>query len=236
VQRVEAQSMSADEASEYTKKLMALGYLSGAEARPLAPTGGDRPGMTEGAWNNLGLFENDSRKNAAAARRAFEKALELRPDYHSPMFNLAVLSRKQKRFDEAEDWLYRALAAGHPDAEGTLSNWAYYYQTEGHPGPERHLLERAAREFPKSERLARELSLARFRAKDCEGALEAVEALEPTTRDPDTLNALGLYRTCLGRREEAIALFRRSLEIKPGQPGVMESLRMLGAPAAPPGS
>ncbi|MGH9367555.1 MAG: alkaline phosphatase family protein, partial [Thermoanaerobaculia bacterium] len=40
VRRVEAEKISAEEASEYTKKLLALGYLSGSEARPLAPSGG----------------------------------------------------------------------------------------------------------------------------------------------------------------------------------------------------
>jgi hypothetical protein len=51
------------------------------------------------------------------------------------------------------------------------------------------------------------------------------------------LNALGLFRTCLGRTQEAIALFERSLEIKPGQPGVIRSLKMLRTDkATPPGS
>ena len=56
VRRLAAEQMSEKEASEYAKKLMALGYLSGSEPGKLAPTGGDRPGMTEGAWNNLGLY------------------------------------------------------------------------------------------------------------------------------------------------------------------------------------
>ena len=54
--------MSAAEASEYAKKLLALGYLSASEASPLAAPGGDRPGMTECAWNNLGLYFRDSLK------------------------------------------------------------------------------------------------------------------------------------------------------------------------------
>ncbi|HEY7574446.1 MAG TPA: tetratricopeptide repeat protein, partial [Thermoanaerobaculia bacterium] len=236
VTRAPAVAMSAEEASEYTRKLLALGYLSGAQAQPLAPSGGDRPGMTEGAWNNLGLYENESRKNPDAARQAFRKSLELSPGYHSPMFNLGVLSRRQGRFEEAEDWLFKAIAAGHPDPEGTIANWAFYYQENGRPVPEKRLLERGVREFPQSERLARELGLARFRGKDCAGALEAVQKLESSTRDPDTLNALGLFRVCLGRPDEAIAFFRRSLEIKPGQQGVIESLRMLRAPGGNPGS
>ena len=97
VRRVAADEMSPAQASEYTKKLLALGYLSGSEARPLAPTGGAEPGMTEGAWNNLGLYERETSGNLAAARVAFDKALALRPDYHSPMFNLAVLDRIARR-------------------------------------------------------------------------------------------------------------------------------------------
>jgi predicted AlkP superfamily phosphohydrolase/phosphomutase/Flp pilus assembly protein TadD len=237
VRRVATEPTTGEQANEYTKKLLALGYLSRSEARPLLPTGGEKPGLTEGAWNNLGLFERDSRRDLARAREAFERSLKLRPDYHSPMFNLAVLYREQKKFERAEDWLFRSLAAGHADPEGTVANWALIYREQGREAPERRLLERAVRRFPGNERLARELGLARFRAKDCGGAEAAVAALESATRDPDTLNALGLFRTCLGRTQEAIALFERSLEIKPGQPGVIRSLKMLRTDkATPPGS
>ncbi len=236
VRRMAAEPMSAEQASEYTKKLLALGYLSGSEARPLAPVGGDAPGLTEGAWNNLGLFEREVRKDSARARASFEKSLELRPDYHSPMFNLAVLYRNEKQFEKAEDWLFRSLAAGHADPEGTVENWAMLYRTDRAVGPEKHLLERAARQYPGSERIARELSLARFRAKDCTGADAALATVASTTNDPDTLNALALFRTCLGRREEAIVLFERSLAVKPGQPGVIHSLGMLRGDKSPPGS
>jgi len=236
VRRVAAAAMSSEQASEYTKKLMALGYLSGSEARPLAPAGGDRPGLTEGAWNNLGLYDREVRKDFAAARAAFEKSLELRPDYHSPMFNLGVLYRNEKQYAKGEDWLFKSLAAGHADPEGTIENWARVLQIEGATAPERHVLERGVAQYPSSERLARDLSLARFRARDCPGAEAALAALGPTTNDPDTLNALALARTCLGRRDEAISLFERSLAIKPGQQGVIHSLRMLRGETAPPGS
>lgn len=236
VRRVASQPMTPEQASEYTKKLLALGYLSGSEARPLEPVGGDAPGMTEGAWNNLGLFERESRKDPTRAREAFEKSLALRPDYHSPMFNLAVLYREQKRFEKAEDWLFRSIAAGHADPEGTIANWAMLYRADGRAAAERRLLERATRQYPGNERLARDLGLARFRAKDCAGAEAALGGIAAQTADPDTLNALGLFRTCLGRTQEAIALFERSLTIKPDQPGVIQSLRMLRGEKAPPGS
>ncbi|HTO86659.1 MAG TPA: alkaline phosphatase family protein [Thermoanaerobaculia bacterium] len=236
VRRVAGEPVSPEQANEYAKKLLALGYLSGSEARPLAPTGGDSPGMTEGAWNNLGLYERDSHKDSARARQAFEKALALRPDYHSPMFNLAVLYRESKDFGRAEDWLFRSLAAGHPDPEGTISGWALLFRTDGRASQERHLLERGCRQYPQSERLSRELALARFRTKDCIGAEAALASVAPQTQDPETLNAMALFRTCLGHKEEAIALLERSLAIKPAQPGVVASLRLLRGEKGPPGS
>ncbi len=128
VRRVPAEQMSDAEKSEYTKKLLALGYLSGSEARPLAPTGGERPGMTEGAWNNLGLYERETLGDLRSAREAFEKALALRPGYHSPMFNLAILYRTQKDNARARDWLFRSFAAGHADPEGTVLGWVNWYE------------------------------------------------------------------------------------------------------------
>lgn len=50
---------------------------------------------------------------------------------------------------------------------------------------------------------------------------------EGATTEPGTLNALGLFQTCLGRREEAVKLFERSLALKPDQPTVVESLRVV---------
>ena len=40
-------ALSEKEASDYAKKLIALGYLSGGEPGRLSPSGGDRPGLTE---------------------------------------------------------------------------------------------------------------------------------------------------------------------------------------------
>ena len=74
VRRLAAEQMSEKEASEYAKKLMALGYLSGGEPGKLAPSGGDRPGMTEGAWNNLGLYlSRNGKPNAARAEEAYRR-------------------------------------------------------------------------------------------------------------------------------------------------------------------
>ena len=227
VRRVQAEAMSDKDADEYAKNLRNLGYLSGSEPTKLAPTGGSRPGLTDGGWNNLGVYLRENSKDLKAAEAAFRKALELRPGYASPQFNLAVLCRSRGQDPEAIDWLFRSLAAGHADPEGTVLRWFGEYDDAGKTARAREVLERGTGAYPADERIGRELGLVRFEAKDCEGALVAVERFEPSTRDPDTLNALALFKTCLGRRDEALALFQKSLRIKPGQPGVQQSLNLL---------
>jgi hypothetical protein len=227
VRRVPADQMSDAEKSEYTKKLLALGYLSGSEAKPLAPTGGDRPGMTEGAWNNLGLYERETVGDLPAARQAFEQALALRPAYHSPMFNLAILYRTQKDGARARDWLFKSFAAGHADPRGTVLGWVNWYEEKAMPAEAMALLERAAREMPQDEVVARTLGLYRFKRRDCPGALAAAGPFEQKTSDPTTLNSLALFETCLGKRQDAIVLLERSLSLNPDQPGAIQSLKIL---------
>ena len=229
VRRLAAEPMSEQEASEYTKKLLALGYLSGGEPGKLAPSGGDRPGMTEGAWNNLGLYlsVNRDREDFPTAEKAYRKALELRPDYHSPQYNLAVLERHKGDDRKALEWLFRSFDAGHPDPQGTVLDWSAQYASQKKTAPERDLLEKAAAKYPHAEPIARRLALFLFQAHDCGGASVAIARFAPTTQDPDTLNVLALLSTCLGRPDEAIAFFQRSLEIKPDQPGAIRSLDLL---------
>ena len=227
VRRVPAQQMSEAEKSEYTKKLLALGYLSGSEAQPLAPTGGDKPGMTEGAWNNLGLYERETIGDLAAAKQAFEKALELRPGYHSPMFNLAILYRQQKDYARAREWLFKSFAAGHADPQGTLLGWINWYEEHGARGEIGPLLEAAVSASPDNEGYARMLGLSRFRRKDCPGAWQALGPFAEKTSDPTTLNTAALIQTCLGRRDDAILLLEKSLSLNPDQPGAIQSLKIL---------
>jgi predicted AlkP superfamily phosphohydrolase/phosphomutase/Flp pilus assembly protein TadD len=228
VRRVSGAPASGEEASEYAKKLRALGYLTGGETRPVAPAGGDRPGMTEGGWNNLGVYLREEVHDLPAAESALRKALELRPDYASPIFNLAILYRMKGEDAKAIEWLYRSLDAGHAEPERTVANWVAEYEEKNKTGPAITLLERAMAKFPDDEPFARELGLLRFRARrDCPGAFAALSRFEAKTTDTDTLNALGLFQTCLGRRREAVALFERSLALKPDQPAVIQSLTIV---------
>ena len=227
VRRVAAQNMSEKEASEYAKSLRALGYLSGGEPEKLTASGGASPGVTEGGWNNLGVFLRENTKNLGGAEAAFEKALALRPTYASPQFNLAVLYRQRGDDRKAIDWLFRSLEAGHADPEGTLLLWSAEYRDRGKRVLAGSVLERGHRQYPASESLARDLALHRFQSKDCPGAWDAVGGFESSTQTPQTLNALALFKTCLGRRDDAVNLFQKSLAIQPDQPGVVQSIHVL---------
>jgi tetratricopeptide (TPR) repeat protein len=227
VRRLPAQEVSAEQATEYTKKLLALGYLSPSQAKPLAPTGGDRPGLTEGAWNNLGVYYRETARSLSAAKEAFEKSLALSPDYYSPMFNLAVLFREKGDFKSAEEWLFRSLSALKSDPEPAVAGWAREYEKGGKAGAAKSLLERAARAYPDREGVARELAMLRYRARDCAGAIAALSRFEPATKDPRTLNGLALFETCLVHKEAVIRLLERSLALDPNQPDVSRTLSVL---------
>ncbi|MGE5278993.1 MAG: alkaline phosphatase family protein [Acidobacteriota bacterium] len=227
VRRVATAALSAEQSSEYAKKLLALGYLSPGETRPLSASPGDRPGMTEGAWNNLGMYYRETKKDLAAARSAFEESLRLRPDYYSPMFNLAVLFREKGETRAAEEWLFRSLAALESDPSAAIAGWARDYQREGKPAAASSLLERAAKTYPDNEIVARERARSLYRGKDCRGAVEALSRFEATTTDPRTLNDLALFETCLADREAVIRLLEKSLALKPDQPEIARSLEVV---------
>jgi predicted AlkP superfamily phosphohydrolase/phosphomutase/tetratricopeptide (TPR) repeat protein len=231
VQRLAAERMSEKEASEYAKKLMALGYLSGSEPGKLAPSGGDRPGLTELGWQNLGLYflNLGGASNLASAEAAFNESLRLRANSATPRFNLALLHRIRGQDRLAIDGLFQAIAAGQPSPEREVLDWALFYNLKGKSAEEREILERGAAKYPASEDIQRAAALMYYRTKDCRRGDAVLSHFEAATEDTQTLNALALIRACLGRKNDAIALFRRSLAIAPNQKGVIESLEVLQA-------
>ena len=224
VRRLAAAPVSPEAASDYARKLIALGYLSGADTQPVAAPGGVSPGLTEGAWNNLGVFLRDTRHEPRRAREAFERALALRPDYPAALFNVAVLERAAGRDAAAVDLLLRSVRALNSDPAPAVTAWAREYERTGKTKAARSLLEAAAREHPGSEEIGRSLAVLHQRSGDCGKALEVLSPFGGTTRRPRTLNALALVQTCLGNRVEVVRLLARSLALDPNQPEVARAL------------
>jgi predicted AlkP superfamily phosphohydrolase/phosphomutase/Flp pilus assembly protein TadD len=225
VRRVSARESSQAESDEYVRKLIALGYISASDTRPLAPSGGDRPGMTEGAWNNLGVYLRDTRSDLAGAQAAFQKALALRSDYYSALFNMAVLARARGDEKAAQGWLFRSITSAGGDPAPAVLEWARDSEKRGDARAAQTVLEKARRAYPTNEDIARALAMRLFRDRDCAQGLTALSRFEDQTKNPSTFNVLALLQTCLGNRPEVVRLLRRSLEINPNQPEVSRSLR-----------
>jgi Tfp pilus assembly protein PilF/arylsulfatase A-like enzyme len=227
VRRLAAAGPSPAERSEYAAKLRALGYLTGSESRTASVLPkGPGPGRTEGAWNNLGLFQREA-GDLEDAERSFRQALRTRPDYAPPMFNLAVLERTRGNWDSATDCLFRSLQAGHSEPEETLLQWVFLADQARRGSIAHALLVGGIERYPSSEKLALALARRRFEANDCQGALSALNAFTQMG-GRDTLNLLGLSELCLERGDEARRYLERSLSLDPAQPPIREALRMMG--------
>jgi len=181
--------------------------------------------MTEGAWNNLGLYERETAADLRAAREAFEKSLALRPTYHSPMFNLAILYRAQKDGARARDWLFGRLPPGTriPGDSAGLVNW---YEDKGLSSDALALLERAAREMPGTRPWPGRSASTASSGRTAPGPSRpwAFRAEDFRSRHPELPGSLpDLPR----KRQDAIVLLERSLSLKPDQPGAIQSLNIL---------
>jgi Flp pilus assembly protein TadD len=181
--------------------------------------------MTEGAWNNLGVYLRDTRRAFPAAQTAFEESLALRPDYYSALFNMAVLERARGNDKAAEKWLFRSISALGGDPAPAVLEWARESEKNGNPRAARSVLEKARHTYPSNEEISRALGMRLFRDRNCAEGLSQLSPFEDQTTNPSTLNVLALLQTCLENRPEVVRLLRRSLELQPNQPDVARSLR-----------
>ncbi len=224
VETVASASVDREQAAEYTKKLVALGYISAKESAEQKTAARTSAGLTKGAWNNLGIYRRFSLHDDRGAREAWEESLKLDPGYHSPLFNIATLERDRGRFDEATRWLMKSLAAGQPEPEATVERWAGEFEKRGGAGLA--LLKAVHQAYPQSEPYARNYALLLSRKNRCREAHDVIELLE-TSNQPQTLNVAGVVEACLDRPDRVRTLFTRSLEIDPNQPRVREALAAL---------
>src|SRR5207245_4187234 len=105
----------------------------------------------------LVVYYRETGKDLPAARKAFEKALELAPGYYSAMFNMAVVERSRGDTKSAEEWLLRSLAALNADPAAAVSSWAHEYEKTGRAAGARTLLECVARAYPERAGVGRDI-------------------------------------------------------------------------------
>jgi Flp pilus assembly protein TadD len=220
-----APAATAASASEEIAKLKALGYIGSAESTGPRPAGATST-KTAGAYNNAGLIlKHDNR--IADSIASFHEALKLDPNLASAAWNLSdLLFSRNENLAEADDLLLRALQNGLPEAPKYAIERAIKYQRSGHIDRSLKLMEGAVAK--KSDDAELRMFRGRYRVDqhDCAGALEDFQAAEQLApNDPVAWASAGLAQVCLGRRADAEASFRRSLEINPNQPVLRKFLQ-----------
>ena len=227
-------------ADEFTKKLISLGYLSGADAPRVETDAAPAAGLeTAMGLSNVGTFLR-LRGKPGDSILWYRKALELGPKAPKVWINVSEAYFALGRWREADDAFLAALRNGYHDPDGAVERRASAYRQLAARSPAAasqrlSFLGAAAAALPGSARAKRALGDALFQARDCAGAeaaFGAAVALEEG--DVTSRNGLGLSLFCQGRPAEARRELVRSLAIKPDQPEIRKALAMIdGAPAAP---
>jgi len=238
VERLVPEERPAEEkrvADEFTKKLISLGYLTGAEASHVESASAPRTGLeTAIGLSNIGTFLEERGKTADSIAW-YRKAVSLNPTSPGIRMNLSEAYFKLGKWPEADEALLTALRNGYNDPEGAVERRAAAYRQRAARSPAaaaRRLsfLKEAAAALPESVRTKRALGDALLQAKDCAGAATAfAAAVARESGDVMSRNGLGFSLICQGRLAEARRELLNSLAIKPDQPEIREALAILDA-------
>lgn len=221
-------------ADEFTKQLVSLGYLTGAEAAHVESSG-PRPGLeTPMGLSNLGTFLR-KRGKARESIGWYRKALELDPASPKAWMNLSEAHFALGSWRDADAALLTALERGYHDPEGAVERRAAAYKQRAARSPavaaqRLAFVKAASAALPRSARAKRALGDALIESKDCAGAEAAFgEAVAREEGDVVSRNGLGLALFCQGRLAEARRELSRSLALKPDQPEIRSALAAIDA-------
>jgi tetratricopeptide (TPR) repeat protein len=215
---------------EFTKKLISLGYLTGAEAAAVDARPPERAGTeTAGTFQNIATFLR-ARGKVKEALPWYRKALEVNPKAPTALFNYSVTLQILDRWDESDDALLAALKNGYHDPEVAVYRRVSSYTERAAKDPKSRpqlvrFLRKAVDTFPENARYRSSLGKALFEVKDCAASQAIFRDL--TARNPgdtEALNLMELTSWCLGDLPAAREYFSRSLAANPNQPVVREGL------------
>lgn len=222
-------------ADEFTKKLISLGYLTGAEASHVESTAAPLAGReTAMGLANLGTFLR-LRGKPADSIPWYRRALDMNPAAPKVWIQLSEAYFALGKWPEADDTFLRALQNGYHDPEGAVERRAAAYGKQAAHSPAAgarriSFLKAAAAALPESVRTKRALGDALFKTRDCEGAAVAfADAVARDGNDVTSRNGLGLALFCQGRLAEARRELTRSLALKPDQPEIRSAIALIDA-------
>ena len=162
-------------------------------------------------------------KNYAESARMASDALARFPGNLDLVFRKGAALERAGRLEEAATVFEEVLKA-RPDDAQTLNYLGYMYAEHGvHLAQARKLIERAVELDPQNGAYLDSLGWVRFRQNDLDGAKAALlRAAERMPSDPTVQEHLGDIQAKLGRKSEAVALWRKSLSLAPDEPEKIE--------------
>ncbi len=244
VERLVPDERAAEEkqvADEFTKRLIALGYLTGAEASHVESAAATPTSLeTAMGLTNVGTFLR-SRGKPAESVSWYKKALALNAASPKAWSNLSEAYFALDRWPEADEALLTALKCGYHDPDGAIERRSAAYEKRAARSPAAAarrvaFLRAAVAARPESVAAKRALGDALFRSRDCTGAAAAfADAIARQPDDVTSRNGLGLSLFCQGRLAEARRVLTESLRMEPDQPQIRTALAMIeAAGGAPP--
>lgn len=165
----------------------------------------------------------DRLKNYAESARMASDALARFPGNLDLLFRKGAALERAGRLEEAAR-VFEDVLKARPDDAQTLNYLGYMYAEHGiHLAEARKLIERAVELDPQNGAYLDSLGWVRFRQNDLDGAKAVLlRAAERMPTDPTVQEHLGDIQAKLGRRSEAVALWRKSLSLAPDEPEKIE--------------
>jgi len=168
-----------------------------------------------------------AKRDVPAARRNFDKALELQPNYLPAAYNLAMLDLAEKRPEDARKRYEAMIAKDEKNDQLYLALADLQARTGAEPKAIGETLQRAVGANPQS--VPARLALIEFhlRTKDTKAALTAAQAaVAAMPNDPRILEASGVALEAAGEINQAIETYNKVAALQPQSPQPL--LRLAG--------
>ncbi|HKB08511.1 MAG TPA: tetratricopeptide repeat protein [Candidatus Polarisedimenticolia bacterium] len=168
----------------------------------------------------------EERGDDSPAIESYDKAIRLWPGYADAHYNLAGVLSRQKRTQESVDH-YREALRLRPGDVRYMVNLAHGLIGIDRAAEARDLLRRAITIDPKSDRAFTTLGMAELALGDPPAALTAYrEAVRLQPENADYLRNLGMAQN-RNHDPGAVDSLRRALQIRPGDPDLMDGLGLM---------
>ncbi len=164
-------------------------------------------------------------KDQAGARKAFEKALELKPDFLPAVGNLSRLDIADKKLDDARKRYDTFIAANPKVAQGYVQYAELLAMTGGQAKDIQALMEKGLAAVPTSLQIRAALVRLLVQGGDPKRALLlAQEAAVASPDDPTVLDLLGRAQVAAGETQQALSTFGKLSSRLPDSPGPLIAL------------